>query len=137
MTEEIKPDTETPKDRMEKLVEDSKGTLKKPTSAEMDYMNGSFEYVNKFLCAVLKNNMIKLGFSLENFPATDENPENSAFVCAVMTDIQSIANLHQLLTQVLTAFQKEQMKQMQALQGKVNPNFVEQIKAAQEAGRAN
>lgn len=121
---ELEPKT----DITDKLVEESDGTLKKPSETEMKEMTeGMFPYVNKFLCAILKNNMVKIGFSLEN------NAESSVFHTAILTDIQSVANLHALLTKVLTAFQQEQMRQMQALQGKVNPNFVEQIKAAQEA----
>lgn len=127
MTEEIKL---TPEEAADKLIEESKGALKKPSEKEMKEMTDNmFPYVNKFLCAVLKNNMVKLGFSLEN------NEESSVFHTAVLTDIQSVANLHQLLTKVLTAFQQQQMKQMQELQGRVNPNFVEQIKAAQEAAQ--
>lgn len=112
----------------DKLIQESGGLLKAPSTEEMERMNKADPiYVNKFLCALLRNNMIKLGFAMEN------NEQSSVFQYSIITDVQSLANLHQLLTKVLTSFQQQQMQAMQALQGKVNPAFVEQMKAAQEA----
>ncbi len=115
-------------DNTEEMIKNSGGAVKKASELEIFSMNShKSPYVNKFLCSVLRNNMVHLGFSLEN------NETNSNFISAIVTDIQCIANLHNLLTQVLTQFQQHQMREMQALQSKVNPQFAEQMRLAQEA----
>lgn len=119
---------EVMKNNTEEIVKRSGGAVKKASNAEIDAMTNYISpYVNKFMCSVLRNNMVHIGFVLES------NEDHTKFVTAIMTDIQCVANLHALLTQVLTQFQQQQMKQMQELQGKINPQFAEQMKMAQEA----
>lgn len=124
----------------DEILKKSGGAIKVASAREMADMNGyNAPYVNKFLCSGLRNNMVHIGFATEHSQTSADKAPDSEFRFSFITDVQSLANLHQLLSQYLTAFQQEQMRQMQALQGKVNPNFVEQIKAAQEAqsGKTN
>ncbi len=115
-------------DNTEEIIKNSGGAVKKASEEEVRDMNSHRSpYVNKFLCSVLRNNMVHLGFSLEN------NDSDSSFTYAIVTDIQCIANLQVLLSQVLTQFQQHQMRAMQELQSKVNPQFAEQMRLAQEA----
>lgn len=116
-----------------RMAEESGGALKVPSQEETERLyNNDPQYVNKFMATMMKNNMVAIGLCVEYVPNKDAKFIDS-FVCT----IQDIAGLHQLLTKMLTAFQQEQAKMIQAMQGKVNPGFVEQIKAMQDAQKGD
>lgn len=115
-------------EQSKKLVEESNGQLKLPTPRETQRLYDSNPvYVNKFMAAMMKNNMVAIGLSVEYVP--DQSTFLNSFVCTV----NDLAGLHQLVTKLLTTFQQQQAIMMQQLQGKVNPAFVEQVKAMQDA----
>lgn len=86
-------------------------------------------YVNKFTASVLKHAMVKLGFSVEYGP----DNKDDRFVGSYVMTIHDVAALHNLLGQMLNAYQQQQQLMIQQAQGKVNPQFLEQLKAMQKA----
>lgn len=131
-TNGISPDISKVVDQMQleadKLAKESNGGLKLPSRAEqLEVRAFPAVYINRFMASVMKNNMVRIGLSVEHAP--DEATFLSAFCCT----IQDIASLHQLLTKLLTAFQQQQQMMIQHAQGKVNPDFLKTMQAMQES----
>ena len=110
-----------------KMVEESGGALKLPSQQEIQSLHDSKSvYINKFMCAVLKNSMVKIGLAVENAPDTP-----ATFVSSFICTVHDVASLQQLLTRLLTSYQQQQQAMIQAAQGKVRPEFLDTIKAMQ------
>ena len=98
-------------------------------------------YVNRFIITTLKNGMVKLGWALEyagevqaqpasnGKPAVKAQPAKSEYIGALYGNIQDMANLHNLLGRLLQSFQAEQQRLIQEAQAKVNPAFLDKLKA--------
>ncbi len=105
-------------------------SVREPTALEVSELHDHIApYVNKFTVAVMKNDMVKLGLSIEY------TPEQNRFVTSVNCNIRDIASLHNLLTKLLTSYQQQQQAMIQAAQGKVNPSYLETLKGMQEANK--
>jgi hypothetical protein len=114
-----------------KLVEESGGSLILPTDEEIiSFQRDRAVYINKFMCSVLKNGIIKFGLVIDNGPGTE-----STFVTSFICNVNDAANLHQVLTKLLTSFQQQQQAMIQAAQGKVKPEFLDTIKAMQDMNK--
>lgn len=127
--EDLKKRTQAMEDNTKKLVEESGGTLRLPAEQETkDLQDDRAPFINKFMVAMLRNNAVKIGFSVEY---NEKTP--STYISGVVTTIHDVATLHNLLTRLLTSYQQHQQSMIQAAQAKVNPGFVKTLEAMQEA----